>query len=75
MLRHVLGTDTRFHAFRNLDCRAHRALVTLYLQSTRTLSVTIAGLGFRIFLVCPDRALSGVVVVSFGGQAGDQVDF
>ena len=44
-------------------------LATLCLQSTCTLSVTVAGLGFNLFFVGLDRALSGLVVVRRSGQA------
>jgi|ERR1700761_192116 len=39
------------------------------LQSTFTLSVTVASLGLNLFLVCPGRPLSGLVVVRDSGQA------
>jgi hypothetical protein len=44
--------------------------VILCLQSTCTLSVTVAGLGLSLFLVCPGRPVSGLVVVRRGGQLG-----
>ena len=40
----------------------------LCLQSTCTLSVTVAGLGFSLFLVRSSRRLSGLVVVRLSGQ-------
>ena len=42
--------------------------LTLCLQSTCTLSVTVAGLGLSLFLVRPGRPLSGLVVVRCSGQ-------
>lgn len=38
------------------------------LQSTYTLSLTVAGLGFGLFPVGPNRLLSGLVVVRCSGQ-------
>jgi hypothetical protein len=43
--------------------------LTLCLQSTFTLSVTVVGLGLNLFPDCPSRALSGFVVVRCSGQA------
>ena len=42
---------------------------SICLQSTCTLSDTVAGLGFRLAFVCPGRLLSGTVVVRCSGQA------
>ena len=42
--------------------------LTLCLQSTFTLSVTVAGLVLVLFSVCPSRPLSGLVVVRCSGQ-------
>lgn len=44
---------------------------TVCLQSTFIVSVTVAGLGLNVFTVDPNRPLSGLVVVRFGGQAAD----
>jgi hypothetical protein len=69
MLRHAFGTDTRFYACVTSTARDRGALATLCLQSTFTLSVTVAGLGFNFFRVRPSRPLSGLVVVRCSGQA------
>jgi hypothetical protein len=42
--------------------------VTLCLQSTHELSVTVAGLALGLSAVCPSRVLSGLVVVRCSGQ-------
>ena len=41
-----------------------------YLQNTLRLSGTIVHLGWRSQLICSNRSLSGLVVVSHGGQPG-----
>ena len=52
-----------------LGIRTNYRAATLCLQSRDTLSVTVAGLA-RVFSPgCPDRSLSGLVVVKHGGQA------
>jgi hypothetical protein len=45
--------------------------VTTCLQSTRTLSVTVAGLRLNLFFVCLSRPMSGRVVVRSSGHAWD----
>jgi hypothetical protein len=45
-----------------------RTASILCLQSTFMLSVTVADLGFNLSPVCPNRSLSGLVVVRRGGQ-------
>jgi hypothetical protein len=58
-----------------LGVRTNYRAATLCLQSTFTLSVTVAGLGLSLFAVCPNRPLSGLVVVRRSGQALNKVNW
>jgi hypothetical protein len=60
------ATPSPFQCQPRLDTAV--TIETTCLQSTCTLSVTVAGLGLNPFSVRPVRSVSGLVVVSDGGQ-------
>jgi hypothetical protein len=70
-IRGILGSFERCQACLDGQLTSHHLAghhKILCLQSTCTLSATVAGLGFGLFPVSPGRSLSGLVVVRRSGR-------